>query len=132
MQSFSVVEVLYFSDFVYFLFVCFLCSFLNSCGCSTVKSKTSPQETFFHPLNFSGHRSHPSLTTRDRELVYVQEVRIEPVDLNPRPLTPQSVTLPTIHPLAGSKRSLNSFDSLDVFCLPWIPELAACSTLIME
>ena len=32
----------------------------------------------------------------DRELVSVLEVRIEPGDLNPRPLTTQSVTLPTI------------------------------------
>ena len=27
----------------------FVCSFLNSCGCSTAKSMTSPQETFFSP-----------------------------------------------------------------------------------
>ena len=50
----------------------------------------------FSPLNGTAHRSQPSLTTRDRELVSVLEVRIEPGDLNPRPLTPQSVTLPTI------------------------------------
>ena len=62
---------------------------------------TPPQETFFHPLNGSGHGSHPSLTARDREPVSVLEVRIEPGDLNPRPLTPQSVTLPTL-PWAGS------------------------------
>ena len=61
---------------------------------------TPPQETFFHPLNGSDHGSHPSLTNRDRELVFVLEVRIEPGDLNPRPLTPQSVTLPTL-PRAG-------------------------------
>ena len=53
-----------------------------------------PQETFFSPLNGTEHGSQPSLTTRDRELVSVLEVRIEPGDLNPRPLTPQSVTLP--------------------------------------
>ena len=55
---------------------------------------------YFHPLNGSKHGSHPSLTTRDRELVSVLEVRIESGDLNPRPLTPQSVTLPTL-PRAG-------------------------------
>ena len=42
------------------------------------------------------HGSQPSLTTRDRELVSVLEVRIEPGDLNPGPLTPQSVTLSTL------------------------------------
>ena len=46
-------------------------------------SKTPPQETFFHPLNGTEHGSPPSLTTRDKELVSVQEVRIEPRDLNP-------------------------------------------------
>ena len=78
----------------------FWCSFLNCCGCSTAMSKTPPQETFFHQLNGTQHGSSPSLTTRNRELVSVQEVRIEPGDLNPRPLTPQSVTLPT-PPRAG-------------------------------
>ena len=47
---------------------------------------------FFYPLAGTEHGSQPSLTTRDRELVSVLEVRIEPVDLNPGPLTPQSVT----------------------------------------
>ena len=51
---------------------------------------------FFYPLASTEHGSQPSLTTRDRELVSVLEVRIEPGDLNPRPLTPQSVTLPTL------------------------------------
>ena len=46
------------------------------------------------------HGSQPALTTCDRELVYVLEVRIEQGDLNPRPLTQQSVTLPTL-PQAG-------------------------------
>ena len=50
----------------------------------------------FPPLNGTEHGSQPSLNTRDRELVSVLEVRIEPGDLNPRPLTPQSVTQPTI------------------------------------
>ena len=44
--------------------------------------------------------SQPSLTTHDRELASVLKVRIEPDDLNLRPLTPQSVTLPTL-PRAG-------------------------------
>ena len=42
----------------------------------------------------------PSLTARDRELVSALEVRIEPGDLNPRSLTHQSATLPTL-PRAG-------------------------------
>ena len=90
----------------------FLDSFLNSCGCSTDKSKTPPKETHLptypttpketekDPLIGTEHGSQPSLTTRDRELVSILEVRIEPRDLNPRPLTPQSVTPPTL-PRAG-------------------------------
>ena len=54
----------------------------------------------FDPLNGTENGSQLSLTTRDREQVSVLEVRIEPGDLNTRPLTPQSVTLPTL-PLAG-------------------------------
>ena len=42
----------------------------------------------FYPLTGTELGSQPSLTTRDRELVSVLEVRIEPGDLNPRPLTP--------------------------------------------
>ena len=49
-----------------------------------------------YTLNGTEHGFQPSLTTRDRELVSVLEVIIEPGDLNPRPLTPQSVTLPTL------------------------------------
>ena len=78
----------------------FLGSFLNSCCCSMAKSKTPPHETFFPPVNGTEHGSQPSLTTRDRELVSVLKVRIDPGDLNPSPLTPRSVTLPTI-PRAG-------------------------------
>ena len=37
---------------------------------------------FFYPLRGTEHRSQPSLTTRNRELVSVLEVRIEPGDLN--------------------------------------------------
>ena len=44
-----------------------------------------PYEIFFHPLNGTEHGSHPSMTTRDRELVSVPEVRIEPGDLNQTP-----------------------------------------------
>ena len=59
---------------------------------------------FCYPLTGTEHSSKPSLTTRDRELVSVLEARIEPGDLNPMqrptPVTPQSVTLPTL-PLAG-------------------------------
>ena len=98
-----------------FVFVfLFLSSFQNSCGCSTAKSMTPPQETFFCPLNGTEHRSQPSLTTRDRELVSVLEIRIEPGDLNPRPLTPQSevsgsnprVLWPTLHFTAAPDWSL--------------------------
>ena len=75
----------------------FLGSFLNSCGCLTAKSKTPPQEIiFFYPLAGTELGSEPSLTARDRELVSVLEIRIEPGDFNPRPQTPQSVTLPTL------------------------------------
>ena len=35
---------------------------------------------FFYPLTGTEHGSQPSLTTRDRELVSVLEVRIEPGD----------------------------------------------------
>ena len=58
---------------------------------------------FYLPTYATELGSQPSLTTRDRELVSVLEVRIEPGDLNPRPLTPQSVTLPTL-PRAGVKQ----------------------------
>ena len=87
--------------FVSCLFL-FLGGFLNICTCSTAKSTTPLQETLFYPLNGTEHGSQPSLTTRDRELVSVLEGRIEPGDLNPRPLTPQSVTLPTL-PRAQSR-----------------------------
>ena len=56
-------------------------SFLDSCGCSTAKSKTPPQETFFYQLTGTEHVSQSSLTTRDRELVSVLDVRIEPMFL---------------------------------------------------
>ena len=55
---------------------------------------------FFYQPTGTVNGSQPCLTTRDRELVSVLEVRIEPGDLNPRSLTPQSVTLPTL-PRAG-------------------------------
>ena len=73
----------------WYIWFLFLGSFLNSCGCSTAKSKTPPQGTIcFYPLTGTELGSQLSLTTRDRELVSVLEVRIEPGDLNPRPLTP--------------------------------------------
>ena len=62
---------------------------------------------FFYPLTGTEHGSQPFLTTRDRELVSVLEVKIEPGDLNPRPLTPQSVTLPTL-PRAGYTNKKNN------------------------
>ena len=39
------------------------------------KSKTPQQETFFYSLIGTEHGFQPSLTTRDRELVSVLEVR---------------------------------------------------------
>ena len=79
-----------------FVFVLFLGSFLNSCGCSMAKSKTPPLRLFCYALTGTEHGAQPSLTCHDLELVSVLEIRIEPGDLNPRPLTPQSVTLPTL------------------------------------
>ena len=55
---------------------------------------------FFHQVDGTECGSTPPLTTRDRELVSVLEVGIEPGDFNPRLLTPQSVTLPIL-PRAG-------------------------------
>ena len=78
----------------------FFGSFLNSCGCSTAKSKTPPQETSFFthlPVQSLGP-NHPWPLVIENCMVSVLEVRIEPGDLNPRPLTPQSVTLPTLPP----------------------------------
>ena len=51
---------------------------------------------FIHSLKGKEHGSPPSLTTRDREQVSVLEVSIKPWDFNPRPLTPQFVTLATL------------------------------------
>ena len=64
----------------------FLCSLLNSCGCSTAKSKTPQQRLVFLPITGTEHGSQPYLTTRDRELVFVLELRFEPGDLNLRPM----------------------------------------------
>ena len=62
---------------IYFLFL-LLSSFLNSCGCSNGQVEDSTAGDFFYPLNSTEHRSQPSLTTRDRELVSLLEVRIKP------------------------------------------------------
>ena len=67
--------------------------------------KNWPHDTNVFENPAPEHGSHPSLTTRDRELVSVLEVWIEPGDLNPRPLTPQSVTLPTL-PRAGESQCI--------------------------
>ena len=40
-------------------------------------SRRLHRRDFFHPLNGTEHASPPSLTTRDRELVSVLEIRIE-------------------------------------------------------
>ena len=90
----------------------FFFRFLNSCGCSAAKSNTPLQETIFlYPLAGTELGSQPSLTGHDRELVSVLEVRIEPGDLNLRPLTPQSVTLPTL-PWAGFCKNARIFCTL--------------------
>ena len=44
-------------------------------------SKRLHRLRFFHPLNRTEHGSAPSLTTRDRELIFVLDSRIEPGDL---------------------------------------------------
>ena len=77
-----------------FLFL-FLESFLNICAVQRPSRRLHLKRLFFLPTYRYGAWVQPSLTTRDRELVSVLEVRIEPGDLNPRPLTPESVTLPT-------------------------------------
>ena len=59
-----------------------------------VDDSTAEDFFFTHLTGKSVGPIHPCMTTRDRELVSVLEVRIERWDLNPRPLTPQSVTLP--------------------------------------
>ena len=57
----------------------------------------------FYPLNGTEHGSPPSMTTRDRELVYVLEVRIEPGDLNP-----QTITLQTLPRAGGTLLSFSA------------------------
>ena len=57
--------------------------------------------------------SQPFLTTCDRELVSVLEVRIEPRDLNPRTLTPQSVALPIL-PRAGVDTNILRYINSDL------------------
>ena len=100
---------------------------------------------FFYPVTGTEHGSQPSLTTCDRELVSVLEVRIEPGDLNPRLLTQQSVTLPTL-PRAEiidrfrlsknvhinnmsiyyasnalySETPINVFNNIQKYCILWI------------
>ena len=71
------------------------------------KSKTPPQETIFFSLTGTECGSQPSLTTRDRELVSVLEVRIEPRDMNPRSLTSQSVKV--------EKKNVNIFNRIVTF-----------------
>ena len=79
-----------------FVFVLFLGSFLNSLAVQRPSRRLHRRRLFFYPLAGTELGSQPSLTARDRELVSVLEIRIGSGDLNPRPLTPQSVTLPTL------------------------------------
>ena len=78
-----------------FLF-CFWVVFWTVVAVQRPSQRLHSTRLFFYPLTRSEHGFQPSLTTRDRELVSVLEVRIEPGDLNPTPLTPQSVTVPTV------------------------------------
>ena len=96
---------------------------------------------FFYPLTGTEHGSQPSLTTRDRELDSVLKVRIEPGDLNPRPLTPQSVTLPTL-PRAGlifavwySRQTwmvLGQRSSTIDFINHWLHKVSEYETLLLQ
>ena len=79
----------------------------------------------FYPLNGAEHGSQPFLTTLDRELVSVLEVKIDPGDLNPKPLTPQSVTLPTV-PRAGTEAV--KYSALPVVQLPCSEVLCTVSS----
>ena len=116
-----------------FLFkkTCFFCfaSLLLAVAVQRPSQRLHRWRLFFRPLNGTENGSPPSLTTLDRELISVLEVRIEPGDLNPRPLTSQSVTLLTL-PRAGlnlltdmyfSKRTYNSINT----------ERSALSTFLM-
>ena len=71
-------------------FVCFVFGSFYSLllGLFNGSRRLHRRRLFFYPLTGTEHESQPILTTRDRELVSVLEVRIEPGDLNPRPLTP--------------------------------------------
>ena len=79
--------------------------FSDTIGAQMVYSHTMSFSFLLVLISLNGieNGSPPSLTTPDRELVSVLEVRIEPGDLNRRPLTPQSITLLTI-PRAGLRR----------------------------
>ena len=83
---------------LFFVFVfCFCVVFWTVVAVQRPSRSLHRMRLFFTYLtNGTEHGSQPSLTTRDRELVSVLEVRIESGDLNPRPLTQQSVTLPTL------------------------------------
>ena len=85
----------------FYIFFQFQYCFLNSCGCSTAKSKTPPWEIFFCSLDGTENGSPPFLTTCDRELVSVLEVRVEPGDLNPGPLTPHPSIYQLYHELSS-------------------------------
>ena len=88
-----------YNEYIYIYFVfCFLGSLLWLFNGQVEESTAG--DYFFYPLAGTELGSQPSLTARDRELVFVLEIRIELGDLNPRPLTPHSVTLPTL-PRAG-------------------------------
>ena len=77
---------------------CFWVVFWTDLAVQRPSRRLHRRRLFFYPLAGTELGSQPSLTARDRELVSVLEIRIEPGDLNPRPLTPQSVTIPTLPP----------------------------------
>ena len=82
----------------------FLGSFLTVVAVQRPSRRLHRRRLFFYTLAGTELLSQASLTARERELVSVLEIRIEPGDLNQRALTPQSVTLPTL-PQAGLYQS---------------------------
>ena len=83
--------------YLFYLYIYFiLATFSEELWLVNGQVEDSTVGDIFHQLNVTEHGSPPSLIIRDRELVSVLEVRIEPGDLNQRPLTPHSVILPTL------------------------------------
>ena len=100
-------NLFYPSWLVLYLFVCFWIVFWTVAAVQRPSRRLHRSWLFcFYPLTSTEHGSQPSLTTRDKELVSVLKVRTDRGDLNPRPRTPQFVTLPT---LPGARHHLKSY-----------------------